>query len=200
LSQGQNDGRPTHVALPRGINVGGRNSVAMADLREVVLGLGHTEVATCIQSGNVFFTSEEADTATIAAALERAIAEHLVADQQRAQDQGSDDEARVVGTHPVPARPRRPRPQRAGTARNWPTVNKLLAPTVMADVGWFPTAGVRPLPVAAVHDLFEQAPVGPLDRGERAIGRDAERNQPGAEPVLGNASSRRASSWSLTAA
>jgi hypothetical protein len=57
----------------------------------------------------------------------------------------------------------------------------------MADVGWLPTAGVRPLPVAAVHDLFERAPVRPLDRGERAIGRDAERNQPGAEPVLGNA-------------
>jgi hypothetical protein len=68
---------PTHVALLRGINVGGRNRVAMADLREVVLGRGHTEVATCIQSGNVVFTSEEADTATIAAALERAIAEHL---------------------------------------------------------------------------------------------------------------------------
>ena len=49
----------------------------MAGLREVVLGLGHTEVATNIQSGNVVFTREEADTATIAAALERAIAEHL---------------------------------------------------------------------------------------------------------------------------
>ena len=54
---------PTHIALLRGINVGGRNRVAMADLREVVLGLGHTEVATYIQSGNVVFTSEEADTA-----------------------------------------------------------------------------------------------------------------------------------------
>jgi uncharacterized protein (DUF1697 family) len=143
VEQGQNDGRPTHVALPRGINVGGRNSVAMADLREVVLGLGHTEVATCIQSGNVFFTSEEADTATIAAALERAIAEHLVADQQRAQDQGSDDEARVVGTtlflhapgglgrSELAAQLTRLGGSRtaeaAGTARNWPTVNKLLA-------------------------------------------------------------------------
>jgi len=77
LSQGQNDGMPTHVALLRGINVGGRNRVAMADLHEVVPGLGHTEVATYIQSGNVVFTSEEADTATIAAALERAIAEQL---------------------------------------------------------------------------------------------------------------------------
>jgi uncharacterized protein (DUF1697 family) len=72
-----NDGMPTHVALLRGTNVGGRNRAAMADLREAVLGLGHTDVATYIQSGNVVFTSEEADTATIAAALERAIAEHL---------------------------------------------------------------------------------------------------------------------------
>ena len=62
--------------LLRGINVGGRNRVAMADLR-VVLGLGYTDVATYIQSDNVVFTSEEAHTAMIAAALERAIAEHL---------------------------------------------------------------------------------------------------------------------------
>jgi uncharacterized protein (DUF1697 family) len=55
---------PTHVALLRGINVGGRNRVAMAALREVVEGLGHTGVATYIQSGNVVFTSEEADPAT----------------------------------------------------------------------------------------------------------------------------------------
>jgi uncharacterized protein (DUF1697 family) len=42
-----------------------------------VLGLGYTDVATYIQSGNVVLASEEADTAMIAAALERAIAEHL---------------------------------------------------------------------------------------------------------------------------
>jgi hypothetical protein len=70
---------PTHIALLRGINVnvGGRNRVAMAGLCQVVLGLGYTDVATYIQSGNVVFASEEADTAMIAAALERAIAEHL---------------------------------------------------------------------------------------------------------------------------
>jgi Protein of unknown function (DUF1697) len=50
--------------LLRGINVGGRNRVAMADLRQVVLDLGHTDVATYIQSGNVVFTSKKADTAT----------------------------------------------------------------------------------------------------------------------------------------
>jgi uncharacterized protein (DUF1697 family) len=68
---------PTHAALLRGINVGGRNKVAMADLREIVTSLGHTDVATYIQSGNVVFTSTEADTGVLAAALERAIADAL---------------------------------------------------------------------------------------------------------------------------
>ena len=68
---------PTHVALLRGINVGGRNRVAMAALREVVRGLGHTEVATWIQSGNVVFRRGEHDPAVIAAALERAIGDQL---------------------------------------------------------------------------------------------------------------------------
>ncbi|HEX6403800.1 MAG TPA: DUF1697 domain-containing protein [Pseudonocardiaceae bacterium] len=68
---------PTYVALLRGINVGGRNRVAMTDLRTVVISLGHTDVATYIQSGNVVFSSGEPDTAAIAAALERAIAEAL---------------------------------------------------------------------------------------------------------------------------
>jgi uncharacterized protein (DUF1697 family) len=63
----------SHVALLRGINVGGRNKVAMADLREVVATLGHTDVMTYIQSGNVVFTSAEADTAALADGMERAI-------------------------------------------------------------------------------------------------------------------------------
>ena len=51
----------THVALLRGINVGGRNKVAMADLREVVAELGHADVSTYIQSGNVLFSPDPAD-------------------------------------------------------------------------------------------------------------------------------------------
>jgi uncharacterized protein (DUF1697 family) len=69
---------PTHVALLRGINVGGPSRrVAMADLRGVVESLGHTEVATYIQSGNVVFTSTEVDSAKLAAAMEAAIADRL---------------------------------------------------------------------------------------------------------------------------
>jgi len=66
---------PTHVALLRGINVAGRNKVAMADLRQVVSSLGHTEVSTYIQSGNVVFTA--ADAPSLAADLERAIRHSL---------------------------------------------------------------------------------------------------------------------------
>ncbi|MGI8434584.1 MAG: DUF1697 domain-containing protein [Nocardioidaceae bacterium] len=41
------------VALLRGVNVGGRNKLAMAALREVCTSIGCTDVTTYIQSGNV---------------------------------------------------------------------------------------------------------------------------------------------------
>jgi uncharacterized protein (DUF1697 family) len=52
-------GMPRYVALLRGINVGRGNRVAMADLRRLTEALGHTEVATYIQSGNVLFASPD---------------------------------------------------------------------------------------------------------------------------------------------
>jgi uncharacterized protein (DUF1697 family) len=70
----------THAALLRGINVGGHNKLPMADLRAIVAGLGFSDVATYIQSGNVVFgctdtdTDTDTDTASLAGALERAIA------------------------------------------------------------------------------------------------------------------------------
>jgi uncharacterized protein (DUF1697 family) len=50
-----------HVALLRGINVGGKKKVAMAELRALVAGLGHTDVATYINSGNVVFAAAAPD-------------------------------------------------------------------------------------------------------------------------------------------
>jgi uncharacterized protein (DUF1697 family) len=67
----------THVALLRGINVGGRNKVAMSDLREITASLGHADVTTFIQSGNVLFTTQESGTTKLADALEQAIAGRL---------------------------------------------------------------------------------------------------------------------------
>lgn len=69
---------PTHVALLRGINLGGKNKVAMADLRTVVAELGHTGVSTYINSGNVLFTAPPGeDISAMAAAMATAIATKL---------------------------------------------------------------------------------------------------------------------------
>ena len=46
-----------YVALLRGINVGGRNKVAMGDLRDAFEAHGFDAVRTYIQSGNVVFDS-----------------------------------------------------------------------------------------------------------------------------------------------
>jgi len=50
--------RTRYVALLRGINVGGRNKVAMADLRQAFEGAGFEAVGTYIQSGNVLFETD----------------------------------------------------------------------------------------------------------------------------------------------
>ena len=47
-----------HVALLRGINVGGHRKILMADLRELMSGLGYTDVRTYVQSGNIVFGAE----------------------------------------------------------------------------------------------------------------------------------------------
>jgi uncharacterized protein (DUF1697 family) len=98
---GQNRGVPSHVALLRGINVGGRNRVAMSALREVVTALGHTDVATYIQSGNVVFTSRDRDTTALAAALEAAIAGALDV-QPRVVVMTRDELAQVIADNPFP--------------------------------------------------------------------------------------------------
>src|SRR6185369_9179486 len=49
------------VALLRGVNVGGNNIISMRELKERVEGIGFTQVATYINSGNVIFTSKETD-------------------------------------------------------------------------------------------------------------------------------------------
>ena len=51
-------GRTRYVALLRGINVGGRNKIAMTDLRDAFTECGFSGVSTYIQSGNVLFESD----------------------------------------------------------------------------------------------------------------------------------------------
>jgi uncharacterized protein (DUF1697 family) len=49
------------VALLRGVNVGGKNIISMRALKESFEKSGFTQVSTYINSGNVIFTSKEAD-------------------------------------------------------------------------------------------------------------------------------------------
>ena len=63
------------AALLRGVNVGGHRRLAMADLAAAVEGLGHRDVVTYLQSGNVVFTpGSRAAPGSVAARIEEALA------------------------------------------------------------------------------------------------------------------------------
>lgn len=66
------DSNITHIALLRGINVGGHR-VKMDRLRELFRELGFEDVRSFIQTGNVFFHFSETDLQT----LQKRVAEHL---------------------------------------------------------------------------------------------------------------------------
>lgn len=51
----------TYIALFRGINVGGKNSLPMKELVSLLEDLGCRNVKTYIQSGNAVFESKEKD-------------------------------------------------------------------------------------------------------------------------------------------
>lgn len=59
-----------YVALLRGINVGGNRKVPMAELKICFENVGHTDVKTYINSGNVIFTSDISDVKALQKALE----------------------------------------------------------------------------------------------------------------------------------
>jgi uncharacterized protein (DUF1697 family) len=65
------------VALLRGINVGANKRVAMADLRQLLTGLGFTDVATLLQSGNAVFTTRSTKPETLARSITGAIDNEL---------------------------------------------------------------------------------------------------------------------------
>lgn len=50
-----------YTLLLRGINVGGKNKVVMADLKADLAGLGFENLVSYINSGNLFFDSSEAE-------------------------------------------------------------------------------------------------------------------------------------------
>jgi len=70
---GKDQALTRYVAFLRGINVGRNKRIAMADLRTLLSDLGHTDVATYLQSGNAVFTSSSRSPAKIGRDLEAGI-------------------------------------------------------------------------------------------------------------------------------
>ena len=66
-----------HVALLRAVNVGGRNRIAMARLRELLEGLGYGAVRTHLQSGNAVFTAPGTPPERVARQIEAALVREL---------------------------------------------------------------------------------------------------------------------------
>jgi uncharacterized protein (DUF1697 family) len=66
-----------HIALLRAVNLAGINKVSMADLRELLVGLGFTDAKTLLNSGNIVFSGGSKTTAALEQALERAAAKQL---------------------------------------------------------------------------------------------------------------------------
>lgn len=71
----------TYVILLRGINVGGKNKIPMAELRTCLEGLGFSGVTTYIASGNVILESDQSPD-TIKAQIEGALPEHFTLDNE----------------------------------------------------------------------------------------------------------------------
>lgn len=64
------------VAILRGINVGGKRKILMADLKTMLSKEGYTDIVTYIQSGNVIFKSKK-DNLEISNQIESAILERF---------------------------------------------------------------------------------------------------------------------------
>lgn len=65
------------VALLRGVNVGKAKRIAMADLKALFEALGHRDVKTLLNSGNVAFTVPASAKGDVAARVEKALVEDL---------------------------------------------------------------------------------------------------------------------------
>jgi uncharacterized protein (DUF1697 family) len=64
-----------YVALLRGVNVGGRQMVPMADLRALLTDLGFDDVATLLQSGNAVFSATGQTEAKLVRTLDKQVQE-----------------------------------------------------------------------------------------------------------------------------
>jgi uncharacterized protein (DUF1697 family) len=67
----------TYVGLLRAVNLGAHNKIGMSNLRELLVGLGMTDVQTLLLSGNLVFRSDVRTTAELERLIESAAAKRL---------------------------------------------------------------------------------------------------------------------------
>ena len=91
----------TYVALLRGINLGARNKIAMAELRELLGSLGHEDVRTHILSGNAIFRSRRRSASRLESELEAAIRKRFGLDI-RVLIRTADELGAIVRDNPLP--------------------------------------------------------------------------------------------------
>jgi uncharacterized protein (DUF1697 family) len=85
----------------RGINVGGKAKIAMADLRAALEAAGYENVQTYIQSGNVAFDTKRAAPATLAKTIEKLVASASGVDCTVVVRTGA-EMAKIAAAHPFP--------------------------------------------------------------------------------------------------
>ena len=66
-----------YLVMPRGINVGSRNRVPMAELRSKLADEGYTDVATVLQSGNVIVSAASDRPDEVASAMQRLLSDEF---------------------------------------------------------------------------------------------------------------------------
>ena len=66
-----------YLVMPRGINVGTRNRVPMAELRSKLADEGYSDVATVLQSGNVIVSSASDRPDDVAGAIQRLLSDEF---------------------------------------------------------------------------------------------------------------------------
>jgi len=89
----------THVALLRGINVGGKNKLPMKDLTAMFAAAGCSGVASYIQSGNVIFTASKSLAGKVPGVVSAAI-EKQFGFQTRVVLRTAEQMRRVAGGNP----------------------------------------------------------------------------------------------------
>lgn len=94
-----------HIALLRGINVGGRKRIAMSDLRTLFTKLGFRGVQSLLQSGNFIFESDGRTGAELERLLEVETAKHVKVPTDYLI-RTSDEWTKIVARNPFPGQAR----------------------------------------------------------------------------------------------